>query len=219
MFKICFLLPIFLVLLIVPTLQESFAQSDFPLSHFYAKGVSESIGEDTTVLWTMIDGNKGTMVWTLPDSYAVVRLDMQGHHLCYDEATVVCLNGTVTSTKNTVYVNEGAIVSIVFDMPTKETISFLSGNLVANGFEIFLTDFKAREATKIIEKRADEIVDNLEKEVHLKLLDAQDLLKNELLHERLIESNEEFYNFDDLYAEIDKRNFEWEIEGTENISF
>ena len=219
MLKIVFLLPIFLVFLLVPSIQNSFADTEYTLSHFSAKGVGYSIGEEPTVVWTMIDGDKGTIVWTLPNSYAVARLDMQQHHLCYDKANVVCLNGTVTSTKNTVYVNEGAIVTIVFDMPQKETISFLSGNLVANGYEIELTKFRAKEASKIIEIRADEIVDNLEKEVHLKILDAQDLLKNELLQEMLTESNQEFYNYDDLYAEIDKRNYEWEIEGPDPSPF
>ena len=219
MLKIVFLLPIFLVFLLVPSIQNSFADTEYTLSHFSAKGVGYSIGEEPTVVWTMIDGDKGTIIWTLPNSYAVARLDMQQHHLCYDKANVVCLNGTVTSTKNTVYVNEGAIVTIVFDMPHKETISFLSGNLVANGYEIELTKFRAKEASKIIEIRADEIVDNLEKEVHLKILDAQDLLKNELLQEMLTESNQEFYNYDDLYAEIDKRNYEWEIKSPDPSPF
>jgi len=210
--RIILLFSIFVGFLVIPTLQESFAENEYSLSHFSAKGVGQSIAEEPTVVWTMINGDKGTLVWTLPNSYAVARLDMQQHHICYDRANVVCLNGTVTSTKNAVYVTEGAVVTIVFDMPQKETISFLSGNLVANGYEIELTKFRAKEISKIVEQRAEEIVDNLEKEVHLKILESQDLLKNELLQEKLIESNQEFNNFDDLYAEIDKKNQEWEID-------
>ena len=210
--RIILLFSIFVGFLVIPTLQESFAENEYSLSHFSAKGVGQSIAEEPTVVWTMINGDKGTIVWTLPNSYAVARLDMQQHHICYDRANVVCLNGTVTSTKNTVYVTEGAVVTIVFDMPQKETISFLSGNLVANGYEIELTKFRAKEISKIVEQRAEEIVDNLEKEVHLKILESQDLLKNELLQEKLIESNQEFNNFDDLYAEIDKKNQKWEID-------
>jgi len=210
--RIILLFSIFVGFLVIPTLQESFAENEYSLSHFSAKGVGQSIAEEPTVVWTMINGDKGTLVWTLPNSYAVARLDMQQHHICYDRANVVCLNGTVTSTKNAVYVTEGAVVTIVFDMPQKETISFLSGNLVANGYEIELTKFRAKEISKIVEQRSEEIVDNLEKEVHLKILESQDLLKNELLQEKLIESNQEFNNFDDLYAEIDKKNQEWEID-------
>jgi len=210
--RIILLFSVFVGFLVIPTLQESFAENEYSLSHFSAKGVGQSIAEEPTVVWTMINGDKGTLVWTLPNSYAVARLDMQQHHICYDRANVVCLNGTVTSTKNAVYVTEGAVVTIVFDMPQKETISFLSGNLVANGYEIELTKFRAKEISKIVEQRAEEIVDNLEKEVHLKILESQDLLKNELLQEKLIESNQEFNNFDDLYAEIDKKNQEWEID-------
>ena len=210
--RIILLFSIFLGFLLIPTLQESFAESEYSLSHFSAKGVGQSIGDEPTVVWTMINGDKGTLVWTLPDSYAVARLDMQPHHLCDEKSNVVCLNGTVTSTKNTVYVVEGAVVTIVFDMPQKETISFLSGNLIADGYEIELTKFRAKEASKIIEQRTDEIVDKLLQEVHAKILEAEDLLKNELLLEKLIESNQEFNNFEDLWAEIDKRNYEWEIE-------
>ena len=218
MIKFLLLLPI-LFLALIPILSQSFADEEYSLSHFVAKGIGQSISDEPTVVWTMINGDKGTVVWTMPDSYAVARLNVQPHHQCYDNANFVCLNGTVTSTKNSVYVVEGAVVTFVFDMPTKQTISFLSGNLVANGYEVELTNFKAKEASKIVEKRADEIVDNLEREVHEKIVDAQNLLQNEDLLQRLTDSNEEFSNLEDIYAEIDKRNFEWEIESPEPSPF
>ncbi len=209
--KILLLIPIFLVFLLVPSMQNSFAESEYSLSHFSSKGTIKNL-PDVGSVWTMINDDKGTIVWAVPGSYSVARLDMQTHHMCYDDANVVCLNGTITSVTNSQFVHEDDIVTIVYDMPDTQTISFLSGDLVANGFEVELKKFKAKEATKIVEIRANEIIDNLEREVHLKILDAQELLKNELLQERLIESNQEFYNYDDLYAEIDKRNYEWEID-------
>jgi len=167
----------------------------------------------------MVSGDKGTIVWTMPNSYSVARLDMQTHHMCYDRSNVVCLNGTVTSVKNAKFVQEDDIITLVYDMPSKQTVSFLSGNLVTNTFDLELTKFKAKEASKIIEQRTDEIVDKLLQEVHAKILEAEDLLKNELLLEKLIESNQEFNNFEDLWAEIDKRNYEWEIERSDISPF
>jgi len=210
MHKILFLIPIVLVFLLVSSMQDSFAESEYALSHFSSKGkITNSLGEGTTV-WTMISGDKGTIVWTTPNSYySVARLDMQTHHMCYDRSNVVCLNGTITSVKNTKFVQEDDIITLVYDMPSTQTVSFLSGMLGTTTFDLDLTKFKAKEATKIVEQQAEKFVDELKKEVSLKILESLDFIKNELLLEKLIESNQEFNNFEDLWAEIEKRNQEW----------
>lgn len=209
MHKILFLIPIILVFLLVSSIPDSFAESEYALSHFSSKGkITNSLGEGTTV-WTMVSGDKGTIVWTMPNSYSVARLDMQTHHMCYDRSNVVCLNGTVTSVKNTKFVQEDDIITLVYDMPSKQTVSFLSGNLVTNTFDLELTKFKAKEASKIVEQQAEKFVDELKKEVSLKILESLDFIKNELLLEKLIESNKEHYNLDDKFVEIEKRNQEW----------
>jgi len=213
MIKIIILLSIFLGTLLVLNIQDSFAESEYTLSHFYSKGVFKNIsGDDKAVVWTLINGDKGTVISNYLGTTSVTRLDMQSHYQCYEEENLVCMNGTITSVKNSKISEVGDVITMAYEMPHSQLIVFFDGPFAGTTLDIELSKFRAKETSKIIEQQANEIVDELKKDAYLRIIEARDLLKNELIQEKLIESNQEFYNFDDLYAEIDKRNVEWEVD-------
>jgi len=210
MHKILFLIPIFLGILLIPTLQESFAQSEYALSHFYSKGVLKNItGDDSGGIWTLINGDKGTVISNYQGFVSVTRLDMQPYHTCYEGDNIVCMNGTITSVKNSRISEVGDVITMVYEMPHSQLFTFFDGPFAGNTLDIELSKFRAKEASKIVEQYTEKFVDELTKEVNLKILESQDLFINELFLEKLIESNKEHYNLDDKFAEIEKRNEEW----------
>jgi hypothetical protein len=87
------------LLVVIPT--TAFAEEPYVLSHFSAK--SKVVHDDqlaNRVYWTLIDGDKGTIVSSSIFGINVIRLSMTQSDSCDDSLDVVCLDGIITSIKN-----------------------------------------------------------------------------------------------------------------------
>ena len=211
MLKLNFLIVIIFAFLI-SNIPYSFAQNDqYSLSHFTAKGTVEPNSPfGGKVLWTIIDGDKGTIVGNSPLGLTIIRLDVEPHYTCYDSPNTVCLNVTATSVKNTQFIKVGDNAVLVFEMPDKQAISIMSGDLETLGIRVDIDKFRIKDISKIVKQSSqDELTEKLMDEAWSKFQNALELMKNDQIQRALLESNEEFGNMDDTFAFIDEINEEW----------
>ena len=192
----------------------------YVLSHFSAKGViTENNPFGGAVFWTIVDGDVGTIVTTSINGLAVIRVDMTQSDSCEELPNTVCLDSTITNTKNTIFTKPGDTAKIVFEMPHKQKISILSGELATLELELDLEKMRIKEVTQIveeevleIEKESDEIqqkFDELQQAAWSKLEEALELIEDPQIQQALSKSNEEFANLDNPYELIDQRDKEW----------
>ncbi len=198
--------------LIVPV--DSFAESEYILSHFYSKGKLTNLmnldGEESATIWTMINGDKGTVVSTYKGAYSVSRLDMNSYYSCGVENNIVCINGTITSVKNSKISNVGDTITIMYDVPNWQSFTFYDGPFAGTTLDLILSDFNVKNVGKIIEQniKQDEL-DAFQQESLSKIREALELIYSPEILSALQNSNEEFAALEDPYALIDERNDEW----------
>ncbi len=212
MYKILFLLPIVLTLFSIPIIQESFAESEYAISHFYSKGVLQNVSEaESAVVWTIVNGDKGTVISNYEGVNSITRLEMQPHYPCLQDKNIICINGIITSVKNSDISKVGDTIVLAYDVPHSQSFTFFDGIFAGTTLDIELSKFKAKDSSIIIKQKADEILDKLERESHLRILEGRHLLKHSIVQEELIQSNFRFFNLDDdASSEIEQRNQEWE---------
>lgn len=189
-------------------------EEPYVLSHFSAKGViTENNPFGGAVFWTIVDGEDGTIVTSSINGLTVIRMHMKQSDSCEELSNTVCLDATITSTKNTLFTEEGVTAKIIFEMPNRQKISILSGELATLELELDLEKMRVKEVTKIVEDEVQEEVQEesnvLQREAWSKLQDALELTKNSQIQQVLSESNSEFANLDDPYDLIDQRDAEW----------
>lgn len=202
-------------------LSPAYAVDQYALSHFSTKGIITEHFDETLVLWTIINEDEGTFIMTNPQNggYSVTKVQMQTHHLCNDSPNVICLNGTITNVKNTIFTEVDDIVTLVYDMPNTQTISFLSGKLATNTFEVDLTKFHQRDLSRIIDLKIEQIQeDDLRTKAWVKIQKLLVLVDNPDIQELLEESNAEFESLDEAYSVIDERNEEWISTGKDELT-
>jgi len=212
--KIIFaLIPIVLSIGIV-SISNSYAENEpYVLSHFSAKGtITENNPFGGAVFWTLVNGDKGTIVTSSPNGVVIFRLDMKQSDDCPELPNTVCLDSTITSIKNAQYdlVSVGDEAKMVFEMPKKQTITMQSGKLTEFVIELDISKMKVKDVEKIIEQniKQDEL-DALKQESRSKILEALELIYSPEILSALKDSNEEFAALDEPYALIDERNDEW----------
>lgn len=189
-------------------------EEPYVLSHFSAKGViTENNPFGGAVFWTIVDGEVGTIVTSSINGLTVIRMDMTQSDSCEELSNTVCLDASITSTKNTLFTEEGVTAKIIFEMPNRQKISILSGELATLDLELNLEKIRVKEVAKIVEEEIQEEVEEesneLQQEAWSKLQDALELTKNSQIQQVLSESNSEFANFDEPYDIIDQRDAEW----------
>ena len=210
--KMKFLIASLSILIFISVIPFSFAENQpYVLSHFSAKGVvSENNPFGGIVFWTIVDGQSGTVVTSSINGLTVIRLDMTQSDGCEELANIVCLDATITNTKNTLFTKKGDTSKMVFEMPNKQSISILSGELATLEMELDIKKIKVKEVTEIIEEEIEETsVDELQTEAWSKLEEALVLTKDPQIQQILSESNEEFDSLEEPYLVIEQRNEEW----------
>ncbi len=198
----------------VSTLSNSYAENEpYVLSHFSAKGtITENNPFGGAVFWTLVSGDKGTIVTSSPNGVVVFRLDMKQSDICPELPNTVCLDSTITSIKNSQYdlVKVGDQVKMVFEMPKKQTITMQSGDLAELVFELDISKMKVKDVEKIIEQNIkQDDLDAFEQESLSKIREALELIYSPEILSALQNSNEEFAALEEPYALIDERNDEW----------
>ena len=192
--------------------QASFAQNEpYVLSHFSAKGtVTENNPFGGIVFWTIVNGEEGTIVTSFEDGIRVIRLAMEQSDSCPDLPDTVCLDAIVTSAKNTLLTKVADDAKIVFEMPHKQTITILSGELETLEIVVNLEKIKVKDVEKIIEQDVqNQSQQELTQEAFSKLQDALVLTKHPDIQQTLKDSNNEFGELADPYALVDERDDEW----------
>jgi len=199
-------------LIVLSVVPFSFAENQpYVLSHFSAKGVvTENNPFGGIVFWTIVDGQTGTIVTSSINGLTVIRLDMTQSDTCEELVNTVCLDATITDTKNTLFTKKGDTARMVFEMPNKQSISILSGELATLEMELDIKKIKVKEVTKIIEEEIEETSeDRLLKEAWSKLQEALVLTKDPQIQQILSDSNEEFDSLEEPFLVIEQRNEEW----------
>jgi len=94
-----------------------------PVSHFPG-----------TAIWTIIDGQKGTILYQGTNGLAVIRLDVSQNNTCQNS---LCFALKVTQVKNSEVAKEGDVSKISFDLENqKEYLSIGTGFL--QGFDMII---------------------------------------------------------------------------------
>jgi len=126
-----------LIPLIALSVTSLYAQSDYSPRDVSIKGsLTQSQSFVGDVFWVILEQDKGVLVATSDQGVIVIRFDFKDHDKCYDTPDTFCLNATIQETKNTHFTKVGDVVNIIIEYPEKLTFSVLSGELVANNFEI-----------------------------------------------------------------------------------
>lgn len=129
----------FMVLLIlsvaIPLTHTVNAQINSNSVNVSTKGiVSESSNFKGVVMWTIINGDKGTIILQSPVGRAMVHVSITPSTNC-DSSQPICLLSTVADAGNNGILNVGDTARLSFDLDAKkETVSLLSGTLA--GFDV-----------------------------------------------------------------------------------
>ena len=128
---------IFLVLSVtlLPLMHVGYAQTISNPVNFSIKGaVAESSNFHGVIMWTIIHGNKGTILIQSPVGRGLVHVSISPSTTC-DSTTPICLFSTVTDTVNNDVFKVGDTARFSIDLDTKqETVSLLTGLLA--GFDV-----------------------------------------------------------------------------------
>src|SRR5713226_1349756 len=113
----------------------AFAQNQPTSFNFSGKGVIvESSNFHGTVMWTIIHGNKGTVIIQSPVGRGLAHLSVSQSNACESSASI-CLFANVTDTKNIQAFKVGDTSRFAINLDNKqEAISILSGFLA--GFDV-----------------------------------------------------------------------------------
>lgn len=96
--------------------------------------VSENSNFKGVVMWTIINGDKGTIILQSPVGRAMIHVSIAPSTNC-DSSMPICLLSTVTDAGNNDILNVGDTARLSFDITAKkETVSLLRGTLA--GFDV-----------------------------------------------------------------------------------
>ena len=198
------------LLVMIPS--TAFAEEPYVLSHFSAK--SKVVADDqlaNRVYWTLIDGNKGTIVSSSIFGVNVIRLSMTQSDTCDDSLDVVCLDGIITSIKNSRNVVPGDTLSMVFELPNKQSVSITSGKLSSIDVTLDILKLDTKNeldvmTTLVNEKEESDPILGVWAS---KIDNASDILESPLVHDLLETSNSNFDNFEDIQLLIAEREDKW----------
>ncbi len=102
---------------------------------FSSKGATAPVSHfPGTAIWTIIDGQKGTILYQGVNGLAIIRLDVSQNNTCQYS---VCYDLKVTQVKNSDVAKEGNLAKISFDLENqKEYLSIGTGFL--EGFDLII---------------------------------------------------------------------------------
>ncbi len=124
---------VFLILnvTLLPLMHAGYAQT----ANFSIKGaVSPSSNFHGVIMWTIVDGNKGTIIIQSPVGRGLVHVSISPSLTC-GSSTPVCLSSTVIDATDTDVFKVGDTAKFSIDLNAKqETVSLLTGVLA--GFDV-----------------------------------------------------------------------------------
>ncbi len=221
--KVIFLLFLVFGFILASSSSNSFAENEpYVLSHFSEKGtITENNPFGGEVFWTIVSGDQGTLVTSSPSGVTVFRLDMKQSDSCPELSNTVCLDSTVTSIKNSQFsfVKVGDQAKMVFEMPEKQTITMLSGELATLEIQLDISKMRVKDVEKIVEKNIEEEEENsLKQEAWSKLQDALEFIKTPEIQQALKNSNDEFDKLEDPLLVIEQRDEEWILADKDEVT-
>lgn len=112
--------------------------------HFYVKGTADQYGPFAgNYARILVDGEKGTILFTTAHGLAIVRMNLSDVVMCYNKTLAVCLNGMVSSVKNVAGIHIGDIIRISADTSGKwHVITFLTGDRSVSEVSVKLNPVK-----------------------------------------------------------------------------
>jgi hypothetical protein len=130
---------------------------------------------------------------------------------CEDSLDVVCLNGTITETKNSRNVMPGDTLSMVFELPEKQSVSITSGKLSSIDIKLDILKLDSKNELDVMTTHVNEQEEsNLIMGVWASKIDnASDILESPMVHHLLETSNSNFDNFEDIQLLIAEREDKW----------
>ena len=141
---------IFLVLSVtsLPLMHLGYAQTSSNSVNISAKGaVAESSNFHGVVMWTIVHGDKGTILIQSPAGRGLVHVSISPSTTC-DSSTPICLLSTVIDTADNDVFKVGDTARFSIDLNAKqETVSLLTGILA--GFDVTVNLSKIWDKTPI----------------------------------------------------------------------
>lgn len=209
--KLLILLSVSLSLVVIMP-STAFAEEPYVLSHFSAK--SKVILDDqlaNRVYWTLIDGDKGTIVSSSIFGVTVIRMSLTQSDSCNDLLDMVCLDAVITETKNARNVTPGDTLSMVFELPEKQSVSITSGKLSSLDVELEILKLDAKNELDMMVKQVSETdtSDPLTGVWASKIDNVSEIIKSSLVQNLLEQSNNDFDKFDDIQLLINEREEKW----------
>ncbi len=137
---------VFLILSVtlLPLMHTGYAQT----TNFSIKGaVSPSSNFHGVIMWTIIDGSKGTIIIQSPVGRGLVHAAISPSQICGSSAPI-CLTSTVIDDTNTDVFKVGDTSRFAIDLNAKqETVSLLTGVLA--GFDVNVSLSKVWNTTSV----------------------------------------------------------------------
>ncbi len=194
----------------ISSLSNSYALDLYSLDQISTRGqITNENPYGGSIIWTQIEGEDGVIVATSDHGIVTIRFNVQQIDTCIDSPNLVCLVAIITETKNALRVSEGDRAEMVFDMPYRQTITVLDGELASLILELDLQSVKYRDPFKQINKKVLHETDPVKKAAWTKFQSTLDLTEGQLIREELNKSLMIFESYAEIKSVIKARDLEW----------
>lgn len=194
----------------ISSLSNSYALDLYSLDQISTRGqITNENPFGGSIIWTQIEGEDGVIVATSDHGIVTIRFNVQQIDTCIDSPNLVCLVAIITETKNALRVSEGDRAEMVFDMPYRQTITVLDGELASLILELDLQSVKYRDPFKQINKKVLHETDPVKKAAWTKFQSTLALTEGQLIREELNKSLMIFESYAEIKSIIKTRDLEW----------
>ena len=194
----------------ISSLSNSYALDLYSLDQISTRGqITNENPFGGSIIWTQIEGEDGVIVATSDHGIVTIRFNVQQIDTCIDSPNLVCLVAIITETKNALRVSEGDRAEMVFDMPYRQTITVLDGELASLILELDLQSVKYRDPFKQINKKVLHETDPVKKAAWTKFQSTLALTEGQLIREELNKSLMIFESYAEIKSVIKTRDLEW----------
>jgi len=194
----------------ISSLSNSYALDLYSLDQISTRGqITNENPYGGSIIWTQIEGEDGVIVATSDHGIVTIRFNVQQIDTCIDSPNLVCLVAIITETKNALRVSEGDRAEMVFDMPYRQTITVLDGELASLILELDLQSVKYRDPFKQINKKVLHETDPVKKAAWTKFQSTLALTEGQLIREELNKSLMIFESYAEIKSVIKTRDLEW----------
>ena len=204
------LILLLVVLISISALSNTYALDIYTLDKVSTKG--HIIGNNPfagNTIWTVLEGDTGTIIATSDHGIVTIRFNTEQNKMCLDSPSKLCLDATIYETKNSIDVKNGDTIQIIFDMPTKQTITVKSGNLKSLQLELILDSTKYKKPINEINKKINDEDNPVNIAALTKLQTTIAITKEPIIINELRNSLNEFSTIEEAITTIKKRDTQW----------